>query len=142
MALFRSLFAGRDDVHALRWDNERTGKAGWGPAVRGGWANSRRPDREYLSYSYEVIERHLEGAIHAGIYPLLPGDACRLLVCDFDGPGWVLDALAIHDAAHAAGIPAALERSRSGDGAHVWIFHRRGASRRPDASACTCCVRR
>jgi len=45
VALFRSVFAGRDDVHALRWDNERTGKAGWGPAVRGGWANARRPDR-------------------------------------------------------------------------------------------------
>lgn len=74
VALFRSLFTGREDVHALRWDNERTGKAGWGPAVRGGWANTRRPDREYLPYTNEVIERHLAGAIHAGLYPLLRGD--------------------------------------------------------------------
>jgi superfamily II DNA or RNA helicase len=122
VALFRSLFAGRDDVHALRWDNERTGKGGWGPAVRGGWVNSRRPDRVYLAYSDDVIERHLAGGIHVGIYPLLRGDLCRLLACDFDGPGWVLDALAVCDAARAAGIAAALERSRSGDGAHVWIF--------------------
>jgi len=122
VALFRSLFAGREDVHALRWDNERTGKAGWGPAVRGGWANTRRPDREYLPYTNEVIERHLAGAIHAGLYPLLRGDTCRLLACDFDGPGWALDALAYYDAARAAGIPAALERSRSGDGGHVWVF--------------------
>ena len=43
VALFSSLFIGRDDVHALRWDNTRTGKAGWGPAVRGGWANGGDP---------------------------------------------------------------------------------------------------
>lgn len=48
VALFGSLFVGRDDVYALRWENSRTGKAGWSPAVRGGWANARRPDREYL----------------------------------------------------------------------------------------------
>ncbi len=122
VALFSSLFAGRDDVYALRWENTRTGKAGWGPAVRGGWANTRRPDREYLPFTDEIVERHLEGEIHVGLYPLLRGDACRLLVCDFDGAGWTLDALAYLDAARAAGIPAALERSRSGDGAHVWVF--------------------
>jgi Uncharacterized protein conserved in bacteria len=94
VAVFRSLFAGRDDVYALRWENQRTGKGGWGPAVRGGWANARRPDREYLPFTDEVTEGHLAGQIHAGLYPLLPGDTCRLLACDFDGPGWVLDALA------------------------------------------------
>ena len=120
--MFCSLFVGRDDVYALRWENARTGKAGWGPAVRGGWANARRPDREYLPLTDEVVERHLAGEIHAGLYPLLRGDTCRLLVCDFDGAGWTLDALAYLDAARAAGIPAALERSRSGDGAHVWVF--------------------
>jgi hypothetical protein len=122
VALFRSLFVGRDDVYALRWDNERTGKAGWSPAVRGGWTNARRPDREYLPYTDEVIAGHLAGGHHVGLYPLLPGDGCRLLVCDFDGPGWALDALAFYDAATAGGIPAALERSRSGDGGHVWVF--------------------
>ena len=70
----------------------------------------------------EVTERHLAGEIHLGLYPLVRGDRCRLLVCDFDGPGWTLDALAYLDAARAAAIPAALERSRSGDGAHVWVF--------------------
>lgn len=50
VALFRSLFAGRDDVHALRWHNERTGKAGWGPAVRGGWANARTTRVEVHDY--------------------------------------------------------------------------------------------
>ncbi len=122
VALFRSLFLGRDDIHGLRWDNPRTGKAGWSPAVRGGWRNARRPDREYLPLTEDVIQSHLSGAAHVGLYPLLKGDACRLLVCDFDGAGWVLDALAYVDAARASGIPAGLERSRSGDGAHVWAF--------------------
>jgi superfamily II DNA or RNA helicase len=122
VSLFRSLFAGREDVYALRWENQRTGKGGWGPAVRGGWANTRRPDREYLAFTDEVAEAHLSGEIHAGLYPLLRGDTCRLLACDFDGAGWLLDALAYLDAARTAGIPAALERSRSGDGGHVWVF--------------------
>jgi hypothetical protein len=65
---------------------------------------------------------NLAGDLHAGLYPLMRGDACRLLACDFDGPGWMLDALAFRDATHAAGIPSALERSRSGDDGHVWIF--------------------
>ncbi len=122
IALFRSLFVGRDDVHALAWSSQRTGKSGWSPAVRGGIANAKAPDREYLPYSDEVLERHLAGEVHVGIYPLLHGDACRLLACDFDGPGWALDALAYLDAAHAVGVPTLLERSRSGDGGHVWIF--------------------
>ncbi len=122
VALFGSLFSGRADVFALRWENNRTGKSGWGPAVRGGWANTRRPDREYLPFGEDVIAEHLAGRTHAGLYPLLRGDACRLLACDFDGDGWLLDALAYLDAARSAAIPAALERSRSGDGAHVWVF--------------------
>ncbi|MGH9250753.1 MAG: TOTE conflict system archaeo-eukaryotic primase domain-containing protein, partial [Acidimicrobiales bacterium] len=122
LALFRSLFAGREDVYALRWENERTGKAGWAPAVRGGWRNARRPDREHLPLTDDVLARHLAGEIHAGLYPLMRGDACRLLACDFDGPGWVLDARAYLDAARSTGIDAALERSRSGEGGHVWMF--------------------
>ena len=122
IALFRALFAGRDDVYAIRWDNPRTGKAGWSPAVVGGAANAKRPDREYLPLTDAVIEAHLSGRIHVGLYPLLPDDSCRLLACDFDGPSWPLDARAYQDAAQALGIEAAIERSRSGDGAHVWIL--------------------
>ena len=122
IALFRALFAGRDDVYATRWDNPRTGKAGWSPAVVGGPANAKRPDREYLPLTDAVIEAHLSGRIHVGLYPLLPDDSCRLLACDFDGPSWPLDARAYQDAARALGIEAAVERSRSGDGAHVWIL--------------------
>ncbi len=122
VALFRSLFLGRDDVHALRWESARTGKTGWSPAVIGGWANAKRPGRQYVPLSEEVVESHLGGESHLGLYPLRRGDECRLLACDFDGEGWVLDALAYLDAAATIGVPVALERSRSGDGAHTWTF--------------------
>jgi hypothetical protein len=119
---FRSLFVGRDDVYALRWESGRTGKHGWSPAVQGGFANARSPNKEYLPLTQSVIAGHLAGKAHVGLYPLLPDDSCRLIVCDFDGPGWALDALAYFNSAQSMGITSALERSRSGDGAQVWIF--------------------
>src|SRR5665213_1091087 len=122
VALFSSLFAGREDVHALRWESARTGKSGWSPAVVGGWANAKKPGRTYEPLSNDVVDAHLAGGAHVGLYPLLHGDECRLLACDFDGSGWALDALAYVDAASSLGIPVALERSRSGDGAHTWTF--------------------
>ena len=122
LASFRSLFAGREDVHATRWENPRTGATGWSPAVRGGWARTSKGPREYLPLTDEVIARHLTGEATVGLYPLLAGDACQLLACDFDGGTWALDALAYLDACAAGGVPAAMERSRSGNGAHVWIF--------------------
>jgi hypothetical protein len=118
---FLHLFAGREDVHALRWENERTGRSGWVPAVEGGFHRSRQ-NRSYLPLTDEVITAHLTGTIHAGVYPLMSDDGCRLLACDFDGPGALLDALAYTKAARAADVPTALEISRSGTGAHVWMF--------------------
>ncbi len=56
------------------------------------------------------------------MYPLLKGDTCWFLACDFDGSGWALDALAYLASCREEGIPAGLERSRSGSGAHAWIF--------------------
>ena len=120
--LVRSLFGARSDVYARRWENPNTGKSGWSPAIRGGWSNRGTGSRDYLPLTDDVVASHLRGDITVGIYPLMGGDTCRLLACDFDGGSWALDALAFLDRCHDAGVPALLERSRSGDGAHVWVF--------------------
>jgi hypothetical protein len=122
LKLFWSLFGARSDVYALRWDNPSTGKSGWSPATRGGWSRPRQSRPEYLPLTDEVLASHLRGEAAIGIYPLLRSDACTLLACDFDKGSWLLDALAYLDACHNLGVPAVLERSRSGNGGHVWIF--------------------
>ena len=123
VAFFVALFGARTDVYAIRWENHRTGKAGWLPAVRGGWRRGiRHEEREYLPLTAEVITAHLSGEAHLGLYPLLDGDRCWWMAADFDGPSAMLDALAYLKAARSAGVPAGLEVSRSGVGAHVWVF--------------------
>ena len=123
VALFGALFAARTDLYALRWENKRTGKAGWLPAVRGGWRKGvRHEDRDYLPLDPAVLTAHLTGEVHLGLYPLLDGDRCWWLAADFDGQAAMLDALAYLKAARSVSVPAGLEVSRSGLGAHVWIF--------------------
>lgn len=123
VAFYAALFAARTDAYAVRWENVRSGRSGWMPAVRGGWRRGLPADqRVYLPLTSEVVTEHLSGEKEIGLYPLLPGDRCWWLAGDFDGPAAMLDALAYLKAARAAGAPAALEVSRSGAGAHVWLF--------------------
>ena len=117
---FRTLFAARRDVYATRWENARTGRSGWAPAVAGGWRKGT--NRPYLALTNDIVAAHLTGEVHVGLYPLLDGDTCCWLAADFDGPAAMLDALSYLKAARAISVPAALEVSRSGIGAHVWIF--------------------
>lgn len=120
---YAALFGARRDVYAVRWENARTGKSGWMPAVEGGWRKGRpASDIRHLSLTAEVLAAHLTGDVHIGLYPMLPGDQTCWLAADFDGQAAMLDALAYLKAARAIGAPAALEVSRSGIGAHVWIF--------------------
>lgn len=120
VALVRRLFRGRDDVYALRWESTRTGKSGYAPTTAEGW--NRHGPKTYLPISDEAVERHLRGRESIGVYPLLADDTCWFLVCDLDGVTWRLDALALLEACDEFGVPAALERSRSGSGGHVWVF--------------------
>ena len=123
VAFYAALFGARADVFAVRWDNARTGRSGWMPAVRGGWRKGIPPaQQQYLPLTAEVLTAHLSGEMEIGLYPMLDGDRCQWLAADFDGPAAMLDALAYLKAARAVGAPAALEVSRSGVGAHAWLF--------------------
>jgi hypothetical protein len=89
------------------------------------------PNQAFIPVSDEIIERHLRGDnggrssgddFVAGVYPLLSDETCWFLAADFDKENWAADALAVLETCSAKGVPAALERSRSGSGGHIWIF--------------------
>ena len=122
IALFRNLFRGRDDVFALYWTNERTGKKGYSPAIEDPWNHVKGKPKKYVPLTDTVIHDHLIGEKVIGCFPLLRDNSCWFLACDFDKHGWVLDSLAFLDVCKRNGVPAHLERSRSGNGGHVWIF--------------------
>ena len=132
VALFQSLFRGREDVHPRRWENAGKGTAGYAPVCANEWKRGvcHKPrircgacsSQAFVPLTDEAIERHLRGLHTIGVYPMLVGDTCRFLAADFDKDNWRRDSAAYLDACAAKGVPAALERSRSGNGAHVWIF--------------------
>lgn len=125
VGLFRSLFRGREDVYAVRWEG-RNGKTGYSPAYRKVWSNpfQRKPDepKEYFPLTAHVIHDHLTGKLTAGVYPLLTDETCWFLAADFDKATWQDDVLAFLQTCADWRIPAALERSRSWCGGHVWVF--------------------
>jgi superfamily II DNA or RNA helicase len=132
IALFRALFADREDVYARRWVSAKSGRTGWSPAEDNPFDKSKaEADRVFWPLTDEMVYRHLDPSrqgrseLHIGLYPLLADDTCRLIACDFDGKdgsGWRADAAAYATACGQAGVPALLEISRSGKGAHVWTF--------------------
>lgn len=130
VSLFRDLFRGRDDVYAVRWEG-KNGKTGYSPAGDREWDRlpftGRGPKKSFritklYSLSAEVIRDHLLGRQTIGVYPLLPDDTCWFVAVDFDKKSWEADACAFLKMCHETGVPASLERSRSGNGGHVWIF--------------------
>ena len=132
IALFRSLFGGREDVHPRRWENAAKWTAGYAPVCANEWKRGvchkprvrcgACPSQAFVPVTDEAVEAHLRGRHTLGVYPMLADDTCRLLAADFDKATWRRDAGAYLDACRAKGVPAALERSRSGNGAHVWLF--------------------
>lgn len=131
IALFRSLFRGREDVYAQRWQN-REGKSGYSPACKNEWRPgvcrkpkekcSSCPHAAYSIYDDKIINRHLRGECVVGIYPLLPDDTCSLLAVDFDEADWRKDVCAVSRICEERDVPHAIEISRSGNGAHLWFF--------------------
>jgi len=132
VALFRRLFRGRTDIYPVRWENSTTGISGYSPVC----VNDRRHGicekprikcadcnhRQMKPLSDQVIYEHLAGKRTVGVYPLLTDDTCHFLAADFDEAEWREDAKAFIQSCHELGVPAALEISRSGNGAHAWIF--------------------
>ena len=122
VAFFRALFAARTDIYATRYENLRTGKKGWLPAVRGGWqAGVPHEKRDYLPLTADVLAAHLKGDVHVGLYPLLDGDRCWWLAADFDGQDAIVDALMYVKAGRA--FRCRWRWRYPGPGwAHAWVF--------------------
>ncbi len=139
--LFRDLFKGRDDVYPKRWENSKTGKSGYSPVCSNEWKPNvcEKPRikcgdcqyRSFLPVSDQVIINHLAGIDSVrnqladfiiGVYPLMQDERCWFLVVDFDKASWQLDVSAFVAACKDNNIPYGIEKSRSGKGAHVWLF--------------------
>ena len=141
IALFRSLFQGREDVYPRRFESKRSGKSGYQPACGNEWIRPicQKPKikcgdcekRDFIPLSDEVIRNHLLGIDPAdryrrefviGVYPMLVDETCWFLATDFDKESWKEDTSAFLKTCELFNVPAALERSRSGNGGHIWIF--------------------
>ena len=130
--LFMSLFKGRDDVYAKKWENKKKATSGYSPVCLNQWqaglcdkpkvSCSRCPNQLYDLMDEQVIEDHLRGDIIAGIYPMLPDETCHFLAVDFDDTGWKEDVTTVREVCSEFDIPVAVERSQSGNGAHLWFF--------------------
>lgn len=132
IALFRTLFRGRTDVFPTRWRNSRKGTSGYAPACGNEWIPEvcekprikcgECPNQAFLPVTDRVILDHLRGRIVAGVYALLEDDTCWFLAIDFDKGTWQKDVSALVETSRGMHLPVAVERSRSGNGAHVWFF--------------------
>lgn len=135
--LFRSLFRGREDAFARRWYSTKTEKAGYAPVCANEWKPgvcikpkgtcSKCNHRELVPLSDQVIYNHLSGLDAygrdvVGLYPILHDDTCSFLAIDFDDGAWQENVSAVRHICTEWNIPCAVERSRSGEGAHLWIF--------------------
>lgn len=132
VTLFRRLFQGRSDIYPVHWESRTSRKSGYAPACGNEWKPgicekprikcAECPHRLFLPLTDNVIYDHLAGEHTIGIYPLLRDDYCHFLAIDLDEAEWRDDARALMQTCEELETPAALEISRSGKGAHLWVF--------------------
>jgi superfamily II DNA or RNA helicase len=130
--LFGSLFRAREGVFALRWENAAKQRSGYAPCCTNEWKRGicEKPrvrcgvcaNQAFVSLDAAQLLAHLQGRQVVGIYPLLPDERCWLLAIDLDGDDWHQDVGALREAAAELELAPAVERSRSGEGAHLWFF--------------------
>ena len=132
--LFMSLFKGREDVYAKRWENRKKWTAGYSPVCLNEWkpglCNKQKANcyscqnKDYAALDENTVDDHLRGHNNfvAGVYPLCLDETCYFLAIDFDGEDWQKDIHVLRDVCSEFSIPLAVERSRSGRGAHAWFF--------------------
>ncbi|MFL2106081.1 TOTE conflict system archaeo-eukaryotic primase domain-containing protein [Desemzia sp. FAM 23991] len=117
--LYMTLFRGRDDVYAKRFIHSKTGRPAYAPVKVGYWDSS---NKSYAPLDSQVVNSHLRGNIIAGIFPIGVDDSCYFLAIDLDKKEWQKDAAVLRKVAKKYQIPVNIERSRSGNGAHIWFF--------------------
>jgi superfamily II DNA or RNA helicase len=138
ISLFRSVFRGREDVYPTRFVNKKTGKPGYSPVCSNKFVDglcdlrnvkcTECKNRVLRPIDDEAVRGHFDGKHVMGVYPMLPDETCWFLALDFDKDSWMEDAGAVRETCDRLGIPAYVERSRSGNGAHVWLFFARPVS--------------
>lgn len=131
IALYLSLFRGRKDLFARRWENKH-GRSGYSPVCSNEWSKGicKKPEvkcsqckhRQFIPVTEAMVGRHLKGEITMGVYPLLLDETCNFLAIDFDRKSWRQDLSALVKVCHRKDVPVAVERSQSGNGAHAWFF--------------------
>ncbi|MEE9338590.1 MAG: DNA helicase, partial [Methylococcaceae bacterium] len=131
IALFQSFFKGRTDIFANRWQNQK-GRGGYSVACHNEWVTDKcnKPKikcsecdhQHYKTLDKQTIYDHLSGKLVVGLYPLLKNNSCYLLAVDFDKTGWQEAVKATAQACIEFNIAYAIEISRSGNGAHLWVF--------------------
>ena len=129
--IYKSLFRGREDIYAVR--KEKGGKAGYMPEYDVDWTHWKEHQARgggFDSYKYKkpvhlddsIILSHLKGEKTCGIYPLMSDNTSFFIAVDFDGMNWQVSILDLHRTCKESEISSYIERSRSGNGGHLWIF--------------------
>ncbi len=131
LVLYKSIFRGCTDAYSYRW--EKNEKSGWAPAYIFNWDefNSHRArggtikdfeNKTLIPLTDETILNHLLGKESIGVYPILKNNTSYFIAADFDEKNWQIDVGKVSEKCKEVGFKAYIEISRSGNGAHIWIF--------------------